>query len=489
MATSRAFTPKRAREIERWEAETDVAVVGFGCAGAAAAIGARGAGAAVMLIERTSAPGGGTVLSSGLLYLGGGTSLQRACGVHDTPEEMLRFLIAGCGPHADEAKLSRYCAEAAAHFDWLVSLGLEFHPHFTMDGRADVALDGRAGLVWAGENAYPFDELAVPIPRGHVPAAGRHGGTQLMGCLTAEALRLGAKARYNSELAGLVVDDAGAVVGVEIEEAGRTLTLRADRGVVLTAGGFVFNDAMLERVAPRLAGQAKAGAGSEDGRAILAALGAGAAARRLDAGHVSIGLPARLMAQSVLVNRAGLRVINEDSQRGRIGQHALFKENGEMYLVTDEDRLLSTPDTELNGLKATWTSNDLEDLEDQMELPPGSLQHTIAFYNHHAERQADPLHQKKPQWLKPLVAPFVGIDLQPRAGGPDSLGYRVATLGGLDTTPDGAVKDLAGTSIPGLFAAGRTSAGLAAWGDVPGCTLGEATLFGRLAGAVAAAGR
>ena len=63
--------------------------------------------------------------------------------------------------------------------------------------------------------------------------------------------------------------------------------------------------------------------------------------------------------------------------------------------------------------------------------------------------------------------------------------YAPFTLGGLETTVDGAVLDLAGDAIPGLFAAGRTTAGVCAFGYASGLSIGDSTMFGRFAGRAA----
>nr|MDP9101719.1 flavoprotein [Actinomycetota bacterium] len=48
------------------------------------------------------------------------------------------------------------------------------------------------------------------------------------------------------------------------------------------------------------------------------------------------------------------------------------------------------------------------------------------------------------------------------------------------------VLHLDGEPLPGLWAAGRASQGLAAWGYVSGTSLGDGTFFGRRAGRLAA---
>jgi predicted oxidoreductase len=65
------------------------------------------------------------------------------------------------------------------------------------------------------------------------------------------------------------------------------------------------------------------------------------------------------------------------------------------------------------------------------------------------------------------------------------------TFGGLDTLPTGEVLSADRHILPGLYAAGRNSAGLprCAGGYSSGMSIGDATFFGRLAGLSAATRR
>ena len=74
-----------------WDAEADVVVVGFGAAGACAAIEAAESGASVLVLDRF-AGGGASAVSGGVVYAGGGTAQQRTAGVLDTPEAMFDYL-------------------------------------------------------------------------------------------------------------------------------------------------------------------------------------------------------------------------------------------------------------------------------------------------------------------------------------------------------------------------------------------------------------
>jgi 3-oxo-5alpha-steroid 4-dehydrogenase len=126
----------------------------------------------------------------------------------------------------------------------------------------------------------------------------------------------------------------------------------------------------------------------------------------------------------------------------------------------------------------------IEELEREAGMPEGSLQHTVAYYNRFASRGEDPLFQKTAEFLKPLTKPPFGL-LDYRV---ETAMWSVFTMGGLHTSVDGEVLDAEDAVVPGLFAAGRTTSGLAAQGYSSGLSLADATFFGRRAGLAAAGG-
>lgn len=469
--------PVGAGEVGAWDAECDVLVAGFGAAGSAAAHAAAEAGAEVLVAERAGGAGGAAALAEGIVYLGGGTPVQRACGFEDSVEAMHRFMTAACGPHADEAKIEAYCDGSLDHFDWLVDRGVVFDPSFCRD--TSMAPTGEEGLVYSGgEDAHPFAEIARPAPRGHLAKTPRATGWLLMRHLAEAALGAGAVASFDTRVERLVVDD-GRVVGVQATRFGETVHLRTRRGVVLAAGGFVFNDHMLlQHCPPLLRGTFKVGTEGDDGRAIRMAQALGAAVRHMHAGEVALPItPPRTLVHGILVNGRGQRFVNEDTYMGRIGRTALYEQDGEAYLVVDEDAY------EVNwmGLGATWVCETVAELEGEIGLPPGSLQSTVDLYNHHAAEGRDPVFHKAPEWVRPLRPPIGAVDL--RVG---AAPYAPFTLGGLDTTVAGEVLDVSGQAVPGLYAAGRTTAGVCALGYASGLSIGDSTMFGRFAGRTAA---
>lgn len=91
----------------------DVIVVGFGAAGAAAAIEAADNGARVLVLDRGYG-GGATALSGGIVYAGAGTAEQRAGGYDDSVDNMVAYLRQEVGDAVSDHTLDRFCRESPA---------------------------------------------------------------------------------------------------------------------------------------------------------------------------------------------------------------------------------------------------------------------------------------------------------------------------------------------------------------------------------------
>ncbi|MDF2748378.1 MAG: FAD-binding protein, partial [Propionibacteriaceae bacterium] len=126
----------------------------------------------------------------------------------------------------------------------------------------------------------------------------------------------------------------------------------------------------------------------------------------------------------------------------------------------------------------------IEEMEQALVLPAGSLAATLERYNANAARGEDPDFHKHPDWLAPQdQGPWGAYNL--------TLGkalYAGFTLGGLQVSIDGEVLREDGSAIAGLYAAGACASNIAQDGKgyASGTQLGEGSFFGRRAGRHAA---
>ncbi|HUH37770.1 MAG TPA: FAD-dependent oxidoreductase [Spongiibacteraceae bacterium] len=488
-AKTRPTKPRRLKDVSHWDIETDVAVVGFGGAGACAAIEAHDAGAEAIIFELASASGGSTALSSAEIYMGGngGTRVQQACGYHDNTEDMITYLTMLAGPQADAAKIRAYCEESVNHFNWLVDKGVPFKDS-EYKQRAIMALTDDCLLYTGSEKAWPFSQHAKPCPRGHnLYVEGDNGGPLFMKIMTENVEKRGIKVEYEARVLTLIADENNAVHGLVVRINQQEKTVRARRGVILCAGGFVMNEAMMRQYAPDLADNTTPiGNPGDTGTGILMGMGVGAAAINMHEGFVSVPYyPPASLTYGIFVNDKGNRFINEDCYHGRVGAFARRQPGERIYLITTAEDYADYERVSYLGAEVAGTGDTIEELEQELGLASGSLSHTMALYNRYAAEGEDPMFHKTAEWLKPLEAPYVALDCTPGRG----AFYPCFTLGGLDTRPSGEVLTAEGDVIPGLYAAGRTACGIVRRGDgySSGMSVGDATFSGRMAGLAVAA--
>ena len=487
MADISLHRPFPHHEVPHWHDETDVAVIGFGAAGACAAIEAAAAGARVSLFERNSGSGGASGLSGGEIYLGGngGTDAQRAAGFTDSTEAFATYLKLAGGPCANEAKCDIFAHEALDHYDWLKAQGVPYRGNYLPGKLIEPADDST--LIWSGsEAAAPFCDLARPAPRGHVIRhMGWGGGRPLMDILEARARALWTRVETDARALGLVSLE-GRITGLIVRQDGEPRFVRAHRGVVLATGGFVMNEAMRRKHCPQTLRINDPIGDKDDGMGIAMGMGAGGEAVHMDQFFTTCPwtMPQE-QAHGVFVNIHGQRFINEDCYHGRVSRCAIDQPGDKVFLLLDNAHFFSQPAsfarTPIAATGETW-----DEVEAELEMPAGTLASTMEFYNRHARNGHDPLFDKRAPILVPLdQGPFVALELNFR-----SSYFSFFTLGGLNTSIDGEVLGRDGVAVPGLFAAGRCTHGLPAWGHgySSGLSLADCTYFGRRAGRRAAHG-
>ncbi len=526
------------------EEQVDVVVVGFGGAGACAAIEAADSGARVLALDRFEA-GGATRRSGGVIYLGGGSATQQDTGFVDSPAQMLAYLereTDGCVP---APVLRRFCEESLANLRWLEGHGLDFPPRF-FAGKATQPPDG-FGIYYSGnERQY---QGAAAAPRGHLPSGRGMAGSVLFEALRRAALQRGVELRERTRALRLLLE-GDRVVGVEVlelpaspplralhralaeacvverrlaaplerlERRGRRYRVRARGGVILAAGGFVFNLEMMRRHAPGYARSMPLGTAGDDGAGIRLGQSAGAAVASMSSCAAwRFYCPPSAFARGLLVNARGERVCDESLYGATLAREIVAQPDGAAYLIVDaavarqavaevnEERLRDFPLAELLGGKRaplmfaklnTFVNlhlnrrrgGSLAELERRCGMPVGALQRTVAAHSERAARgEPDPLGKPREYATALREPPFLAIDCR--------LGNKLfldpcLTLGGLRVDHDSAgVLREDGAPIPGLFAAGRTAAGICARSYVSGLSIADCIFSGRNAGRSAARG-
>lgn len=457
--------------------DCDVIVIGGGGAGTAAAIAASDAGAAVMVLEAGQRPGGSTALSAGVFYAAG-TSTQREAGIDDSAERMFRYYMTLNQWNLEPSLIRTFCEQSAPTLEWLKGLGVR----------------------------YPAELLYLSgvddTPRGHQTPG---GGLALFETLHGAAASRGAEFHCNVRVEDLLVDQ-GQIVGVRAQGA----ELRAP-SVVLASGGIGRNRALLERYYPAAAMHGERwsyyfGAATNNGDGHEMAIRIGAAITGRDRGLLTAtpGLSREVSnffpPWMVLVNAEGRRFMSEDApyavnadlmrlqtgsrcfgifdEAARIGagtHHPLHDKMGVGDYPFTTDRILHHVE---QGL--IMRADTLAGLADMLGIRPRALVNMLAAYNADADAGHDSRFEKAPPFPPIVTPPFYGVEIRPASYGMTAAGVRVDAATHVYTDDE--------EPIAGLFAAGEVAGGI--FGDRyvgGGNSISNALIFGRIAGAAAAA--
>jgi 3-oxo-5alpha-steroid 4-dehydrogenase len=536
-----------------WDVEADVVVVGFGAAGACAALEAASAGGSVLVLDRFGG-GGATALSGGVVYAGGGTPQQRAAGVSDTPEAMFGYLRTEVGDAVPAATLREFCDGSVAMLAWLEGHGVPFEGSLCPDktsyptNRHYLYYSGSELSVAAAARAAadaPDADTAPPAPRGHRTRGRGTSGGLLYARLAAAVRGAGARVLTQTTAQRLVTEPGpgGRVTGVEclslggapgwarlthrvlhrwsvkpylyVPKAGRVLhrpvgwlerryarplRIGATRGVVLAAGGFAANRPMLRSHAPTARGGLPLATPGDDGSGIRLGTEAGGATAHLDRVSVwrFLSPPPALLA-GVLVDPAGQRICDESRYGAALGD-AIIRHGGRAWLLIDQAtrtearRQVRGSTLWFQRLQAWYLLSadavhapTVSEVAAPAGVDPDGLAATLAAYNAAARDPAipDPVGKpataRKPQDQPPYY--LIDCSVRPRLFYPAP----VLTLGGLVVAPgSGQVLRPDGSAIDGLYAAGRTAAGLCSRSYVSGLSLADCVFSGRRAGRHAA---
>lgn len=468
-----------------WNKEADVVVVGFGGAGAAAALEAHDAGASVLIVEKGEKPGGTTAIAGGVLCLGGGTPLQKSLKVRETKEEFYKFLIVQGQNQVDKELQKVHVEHSAEIYDWIISLGLEFKQSLSPYKEVDMNADGKYGLSFMGCETYPPISAKVkPVPHAHI-YNGR--GKALFAALKREIDSRHIPYMLNTKAKELVTDTENQVIGIKAEFRGKILLIKARRAVILACGGYGHNKEIVKgqpmnyRAKPVMVP-------TNRGDGIKMACKIGASLFICDGANFLFPSYAPYTPYTrIYVNKQGKRFVNEEwhpSITNIYWSHtAVLADDYFGCCIYDEDARAEVKLDLTNALKTgiVKKADTIEGLAKALGIDPQGLVETIKVWNSNVEAGlGDPVWGRK-YGLKPIkTPPFFGCELK-------SYAYNEAT--GIRINADAKVIDVYGKPIPRLYAAGRVTGGQ--YGQLYSCgtAICTALIMGRIAGKNAAAER
>jgi len=524
-----------------WDAEADVVVVGFGGAGVCAALEAKAQGAQVLVLDRFHG-GGATAISGGVVYAGGGTHIQSEAGVSDAADEMFRYLSLEVKGVVSEATLRDFCNKSVENLSWLEGHGVPFEatlcPYKTSYPTDDYY------LYYSGNEGFsPYKEAAKPAPRGHRAKGAGLPGESFYEPLRQAAHQAGIDVEYEARVTRLVIDSQNRVLGVEyrqvkkgfwaqlhrrLHRAGIAVVkynpklgaalrdrcfqieaehsvvkrARAAKGVILAAGGFIYNRAMVKEIAPKYRSGMPLGTTSDNGSGILLGQSVGGKTdlmKRISAWRFIN--PPEAFAKGMIVNKNGERYINEFMYGAAVGE-AMVEHNDGVAILIINGELKKLAREQCKPGKAQWfqrapallnlwfnskEAKSIEELAKVVKVPADALRRTLESYNDAADgKVADRFGKDADKMFAMRTGPYFAIN-----AGIDSKRFPcpTLTLGGLVVDEGtGQVRREDGGVIPGLYAAGRNAVGICSRQYVSGLSIADCVYSGRRAGGAAARG-
>ncbi len=454
----------------KWDRSADVVVVGAGGAGLAAAVTAAEKGATVIVLEKMPNIGGNTIISGGGLNAAD-PARQDKQGIKDSTDLHFKQTIAAGDYRADPDKVKILAENAPEAVKWLESHGMKFQDNIIQ--------------IYGSLH-----------PRTHMPVDPK--GTGYIKTLKAAADKKGVKVYTETKVEEIVrqADGPQRVLGVRAtDKVGKTIYIQAKKAVVLAAGGFGANKELRALHDPRMKDLTTTNQPGATGEVILYAMDVGAYPIGMDYIQCNPGPPPGRKVRVVLhldvsgfvlVDKKGQRFVAEDERRDTIREAVLNLPDRYGFTVLDDavfqtyDKLQR--DTAIMALDTgdAWKADTLEELAKKMGIPADTFVATINKYNTYVDSKKDADFGKKPHNLTkkiakgPFWACYAGMSVH-------------HTMGGLEINKNAQVIDRYGKIIPALYAAGEVTGGIHGSNRVGGNALADIIVFGRIAGANAAA--
>ncbi len=459
--TEAAAEETKAAEAENTEAmQADIVVIGAGGAGMTAAIQAMQDGATdVVILEKMPITGGNTTRSTGGLNAAG-TKYQEADGIEDSVDLFVEDTMKG-GKELNDKELVTVMAEKSKDaVDWVNEIG------------GDLSVVGMFG--------------GASVKRIHRPSDTSSVGPMLVKALNAKAEELGIPILLETTAEKILVDDQGAVKGVQAtDKDGKELSIDCT-AVVLATGGFGANSEMVVEYKADLAGFCTTNhpGATGDGIAMAKELGAAFVDMEQIQTHPTVNPETTTMYTegvrgngAILVNKEGKRFVNELETRDVVSEAILKQTDGVCYLIFDQAvrDSLKAIESYINAGIVTEADTP-EELGEALGIDGAALAESLSVYAGYQSagkdeefgRESMELPLNQPKYYAALCAPAIHH-----------------TMGGVKINTNTEVMKEDGSTIPGLFAAGEVTGGIHGANRLGGNAVADIIVFGRIAGSAA----
>ena len=475
---------------DHWDVEADVVVVGFGAAGMATAVTAHELGAKVVILEKApEGEEGGNTRVAGQGYLN--TS---------SVESAVAYLTALCGPYTvPDAMVQVWAEEMCQNNDWLAGLGGDPQEH-----------------------QHPPVGIEFPDLPGADCVHKFHDGPTYGYSYTWKLFERLVKDRpiqilYETPGRALIQHDiTKEILGVRAQRGGKTIAVKARKGVVLTCGGFENNQDMIRNYLPGVPYCYTSGSPYNEGDGITMAMAVGAdlwhmnnyagpsmalkvpevrTSFSMQALHYSKEIPGGM----IVVGPDGRRFADEKfkTRHGKVPVNGVWLPLSTpcpMYLIVDRALFASGPlydkhpshgwtqiveryewsaDNKVELAKGWIKSADsIAGLAKVIGLDPARLQDSVNRWNDHCSAGRDADFGRRLMMTPIGAGPYYAVELSPSM---------LNTQGGPRRNERGQIVRPDGSPIPRLYSSGELGSIYSYLYQGTG-NLGECLAFGRVSG-------
>jgi len=460
--------------------ETQIAIIGGGGAGLAAAVAAAEKGADIILLEKARTLGGNSVRAEGLFAAE--SPAQRRMKIDARRDELFKVAMDYSHWKINPRIVRAFMDKSGDTIQWLEEKGVAF-------------------------NVYPLYPNQVPLV-WHCP---KRRGVEIIEVLSKNCEDFGVRLFCETGAKEIVTPDKKGMTGVLATKKGEEIRITA-RSVIIATGGYAGNKGLLRKYCPYYSENLVCAGLLHRGDGLLMATKIGAATEGLGilqlSGHAIPGAPreVRVVAEepnTIWVNKKGERFIDEAAAfiHWESVNAVVRQPDSVSYTLLDErikqdfiesgvikgGGLSMVPGTKLVGLgeelqlavdeEKVKISNSWDEIARWMGATPEALRTTIDEYNSFCDQGYDEILAKDRRYLVALrTPPYYAIKCYPRFLG---------TIGGIKINHSMEVLDYEDNAIPGLYAAGVDTGG---WESdtycalLAGSTFGFAINSGRIAG-------
>ncbi len=462
---------------KKWDQTVDVLVVGSGFAGLAAALEARAAGADVLLIDKMPVFGGNSSINGGD-FSAAGTAMQKAQGIEDSPELMLKDMMRAGGNINHPALAKLVADESAPTLQWCIDfVGAKF---------SRVNFHGGHSV----KRSHQCENLS---------------GSGLTSPMIAKCKALGVQLATRTKLVQFVLGKDGRVLGIEArkgyrfpdDKSGTPQFIKARRAVVLASGGFSQDIPLRQMQDPRLDARfTSTNHPGATGEALMAASKAGAMSVHMD--WIQLGpwtspdekgfgyvpqFVERVVGYGLMVDpKSGKRFFKETGNRKERADAIIALGHPALILADETTTLKQVAAPQMNGALSNGSLkkfNTLEELAKAYDMPVEPFVEQVKRWNGFVEQKQDPelgcmiFKDATPQ----VTAPYYVARLWPRVH---------HTMGGLAINTNAQVLNFDLQPLKGLYAAGEATGGVHGAVRLGSVAMADCVVIGRIAGRKAA---